>query len=190
MVMLCDQLQCTVRSVGASASDLPDLVCLHNKGNIFLYHLLTTSSHHMVSAQHYDALSSASSHFLFDQNFTVVLATPTLFWIAPADDDEFPPSSSAEELYGTMFDEGDEDESPPITYIWGANLERLTIEALVDLANPKLIARFQDDSTASAATDWATDTGAQPNTASTGWSEVDAQWASKGDLDWWRSKDT
>ena len=29
------------------------------------------SSHYMVSAQHYDALSSASSHFLSDENFGV-----------------------------------------------------------------------------------------------------------------------
>jgi len=41
-------------------------------------------------------------------------------------------------------------------------------------------------STASAVTDRATDTGAQPNTASASWSEADAQWVSKGDLDWWR----
>ena len=83
-----------------------------------------------------------------------------------------------------MFDEGDDDESLPITFVRGANLERLTIEALVDLANPKLIARFQDAPTASAVSDRAADTGAQPNTASTSWSEADAQWVSKGDLDW------
>ena len=41
------------------------------------------------------------------------------------------------------------------------------IKALVDVANPKLITRFQDVSIASAVTGWATDTGAQPNTAST-----------------------
>ena len=83
----------------------------------------------------------------------VVLATPTLQDLlnpVPADDVKFPPSASAEELYGAMFDEGDDDESLPITFVRGANLERLTIEALVDLANPKLIARFQDVSTASA----------------------------------------
>jgi hypothetical protein len=121
------------------------------------------------------------------QPSTVVLATPTLQDLlnpAPADDIEFPPSASAEELYSAMFDEGDDDESLPITFVRGANLERLTIEALVDLANPKLIARFQDAPTASAVTDRAADTGAQPNAASTSWSEADAQWASKGDLDW------
>ena len=58
------------------------------------------------------------------------------------------------------------------------------IKALIDLANPKLITRFQDVLTASAVTGQATDTGVQPNTASTSWSEADAQWASKGDLDW------
>jgi hypothetical protein len=84
-----------------------------------------------------------------------------------------------------MFDEGDDDdESLPITFVRGANLECLTIKALVDLANPKLIVRFQDVPTASAAIDRATDTGAQPNATSTSWSEADAQWASKGDLDW------
>ena len=74
--------------------------------------------------------------------------------------------------------------SLPITFVRGANLECLTIEALVDLANPKLIVRFQDVSTASAATGRATNAGAQPNAASTSWLEADAQWASKGDLDW------
>ena len=58
------------------------------------------------------------------------------------------------------------------------------IKALVDLANPKLIVRFQDVLTASAVTGQATDTGAQPNAASTSWLEADAQWALKGDLDW------
>jgi hypothetical protein len=51
-------------------------------------------------------------------------------------------------MYGrAMFDEDDEDdESPPITFVQvrGANLQRLAIENFVDLANPKLIARFQD----------------------------------------------
>jgi hypothetical protein len=37
------------------------------------------------------------------------------------------------------------------------------IEALVDLANLKLITQLQDALTASAATDWVTDTGTQPN---------------------------
>ena len=117
----------------------------------------------------------------------IVLATPTLQDLlnpAPADDIKFPPSASAKELYSTMFDEGDDDKSLPITFVRGANFKCLTIEALVDLANPKLIARFQDVSTASAVTGWATDAGAQPNAASTSWSEADAQWASKGDLDW------
>ena len=59
-----------------------------------------------------------------------------------------------------------------------------TFEALADLADLKLITRFQDVLTASAATGQATDTGTQPNAASTSWSEADAQWASKGDLDW------
>ncbi|KIM82448.1 hypothetical protein PILCRDRAFT_7841 [Piloderma croceum F 1598] len=121
------------------------------------------------------------------QPSTVVLATPTLQDLlnpAPADDIEFPPSANAKELYSAMFDKGDNDKSLPITFVQGANLECLTIEALVNLANLKLIAQFQDALTASAATNWAIDTGTQPNAASTGWSEADAQWASKGDLDW------
>jgi hypothetical protein len=56
-----------------------------------------------------------------------------------------------------MFDKGDDnDESLPITFVRGWHLEHLTIEALVDLAIPKLITRFQDVLTASAATDRAT----------------------------------
>jgi len=120
------------------------------------------------------------------QPSTVVLATPTLQDLlnpVPAND-EFPPSASAEELYGAMFDEGNDNESLPITFVQGVNLECLMIEALVGLANPKLITQFQDASTAPAVTNQVTDTGVQPNTASTSWSEADAQWALKGDLDW------
>ena len=116
-----------------------------------------------------------------------MLPTPTLQDLlnpVPADTIKFPLSASAEELYSATFDEGDDDESLPITFVRGANLERLTIEALVDLTNPRLIARFQDASAASTATDRTTNTGTQPNAASTRWSEADAQWASKGDLDW------
>ena len=29
---------------------------------------------------------------------------------------------SSKELYGTMFDEGNDDKSLPITFVWGANL--------------------------------------------------------------------
>ena len=152
---------------------------------------------HMVQLQQYWTHSFNNPNYMHKAQLVIpksqsqpshaVLATPTLQDLlnpVPADDIEFPPSVSAKELYSAMFDEGDDDESFPITFVQGANLERLTIEALVDLANLKLIARFQDVSTASAATGWATDTGVQPNAASTSWLEVDAQWASKGDLDW------
>jgi hypothetical protein len=88
---------------------------------------------------------------------------------------------NALESTSSLFDEGDDDESLPITFVWGANLKRLTIKALVDLANPKLIMWFQDALAASAVTD----TGMQPNAASTRWSEVDVQWVLKGDLDWY-----
>ena len=45
-----------------------------------------------------------------------------------------------------VYDEGDDDESSPITFVRGVNLERLAIEAFIDLANPKLILRFHADS--------------------------------------------
>ena len=54
------------------------------------------------------------------QPSTVILATPTLQDLlnpVPADNVEFPPSVSAEELYGTMFDKGDDDESLLITFV-------------------------------------------------------------------------
>jgi hypothetical protein len=60
---------------------------------------------------------------------------------------ESAPTTTAEEMYfGLVFDEGasDDDESKPITFIRGVNLEHQTIEAFIDLANLKLIARFQD----------------------------------------------
>ena len=69
-----------------------------------------------------------------------MLPTPTLQDLlnpVPADNTNLP-LSSAKELYGATFDEGDDDESLPITFIWGANLERLMIETLVNLANPKV----------------------------------------------------
>jgi hypothetical protein len=53
-------------------------------------------------------------------------------------------------FYGAVFDGGDDGESPPITFVRGFNLERLAVEAFVDLANPKLIVRFQDSSATSA----------------------------------------
>ena len=51
------------------------------------------------------------------QPSTIVLATPTLQDLlnpVPADV-EFPPSASAEDLYSTMFDEDNDDESLPIS---------------------------------------------------------------------------
>jgi hypothetical protein len=96
-------------------------------------------------------------------------------------------TSIAEEMYGAaVFDEGDDDESSPITFIRGVNLERLAIEAFVDLANPKLIVRFQDTETPTTseyAKGKQNDT--QPSKAkSSEWSAEDAKWASNGDLDW------
>ena len=194
--MLCDQSQCTVHSFGAypsvcgTASDLPNLVGSHNQTED---HLLTTSSHHMVSAQHYDALESALSHFLWwkfwnpwhwrcnelslwtyglnnpnyvhkaqltipkslSQPSMIVLLTPTLQDLlnpVSVDNVKFPPSASTEELYGTMFDDGDDNESLLITFFWGAHLKCL-IEALIDLVNPKLIVQFKDASAVLAVTD-------------------------------------
>ena len=74
--MLCDQLLqsafiwCQQLSVCGTASDLPNLACSHNQRKYFFYVHLTTSSH-MVSTQHYDALASVSSCFISDQNFGV-----------------------------------------------------------------------------------------------------------------------
>ena len=90
-------------------------------------------------------------------------------------------------MYGAVFDEGDDDESSPITFIRGVNLERLAIEAFVDLANPKLIARFQDSEFPTSAPGSAKGKGkaddSQPPRSSK-WSEEDAKWALNGDLDW------
>ena len=58
-------------------------------------------------------------------------------YTAPADDIKLPPSTSMEELYGTMFNEGDKNnESLLITFVQGANLKCPTIEALVDCVIP------------------------------------------------------
>ena len=56
-----------------------------------------------------------------------------------AADSESNDITTMEEMYGAVLDEGDDDESSPITFIRGVNLEHLAIEAFVDLANPKLI---------------------------------------------------
>jgi hypothetical protein len=127
---------------------------------------------------------------------TIVLPPPTLQDLlnpvpsadGPGDSDDhlLAPTTTAEEMYGATFDEGDDDESPPITFIRGVNLERLAIEAFVDLANPKLIVRFQDSPATSApgsAKGNANDS-QPPKARSSKWSEEDAQWASNGDLDW------
>jgi hypothetical protein len=65
------------------------------------------------------------------------------------------------------------------------NLERLAIEALIDLANPKLIVRFQDSSAASAPSAKGDTNNSQlPKATSLKWSEEDALWVLNGDLDW------
>jgi hypothetical protein len=106
----------------------------------------------------------------------------------PGDSESVP--TTADEMYGAAFDEGDDDESSPITFIRGVNLERLVIEAFVDLANPKLIKRFQNSdfpatSTFGSAKGKEKAGDSQSSKAgSSKWSEDDAQWASNGDLDW------
>jgi hypothetical protein len=128
---------------------------------------------------------------------TIVLPPPTLQdLLNPASSDHDGPGASdaptitAEEMYGATFDEGDDDESSPITFIRGVNLERLAIESFVDLSNPKLIMRFQDtDFPATSAPGSAKGKGKAndsqpPKAGSSKWSEEDAQWASNGDLDW------
>jgi hypothetical protein len=40
---------------------------------------------------------------------------------------ESAPTTTAEEMYGAVFNEGDDDESPPITFVRGVNLDRLAI---------------------------------------------------------------
>jgi hypothetical protein len=42
------------------------------------------------------------------------------------DDHLSAPSTTVEEMYGATFDEGDDNESPPIPFVQGANLECLT----------------------------------------------------------------
>jgi len=54
---------------------------------------------------------------------------------------------SLPEMCGATFDEDEDDE---ITFVRGVNLERLAIKAFIDLANPKLIMRFQDSLVTSA----------------------------------------
>ena len=79
---------------------------------------------------------------------TIVLPPPTLQDLlnpmpsmdeSLAADSESNDITTMEEMYGAVLDEGDDDESSPITFIRGVNLEHLAIEAFVDLANPKLI---------------------------------------------------
>jgi hypothetical protein len=124
---------------------------------------------------------------------TIILPPPTLQDLlnpvdGPGDSDHLssPTTTTAEEMYGAMFDEGDDDESSPITFVRGVNLERLAIEAFVDLANPKLTVRFQDSPATSApgTAKGKTNDSQPPKAKSSKWSEKDAQWASNGDLDW------
>ena len=115
------------------------------------------------------------------------LLNPVPSMDGPGDSYVSAPTTTAEEMYGATFDEGGDEESSPITFIWGVNLELLTIEAFVNLTNPKLIARFQDDSDspvtpAGSAKGKANDS-QPPKAGSSSWSDKDAQWAN-GDLDW------
>ena len=114
------------------------------------------------------------------------LLNPASSMDGPGDSSESAPTTTAEEMYGAVFDDGDDDESSPITFIRGVNLERLAIEAFVDLANVKLIARFQDSQapTTSAKGKGKADNSQPPKAISSKWSEEDAQWASNGDFDW------
>ena len=95
-------------------------------------------------------------------------------------------SSTAEEMYGAVFDEGDDDESSPITFIQGVNLERLAIGAFIDLVNPKLIKWFQDfESPMTAVKGKGKANESQlPKAKSSKWSAENAQWASNRDVDW------
>lgn len=129
---------------------------------------------------------------------TIVLPPPTLHDLlnpapsmdGPGDSNDYlsesAPTTTAEEMYGAVFDEGDDDESSPITFVRGVNLDRLAIEAFIDLANPKLILRFQDfESPVTSALGSAKGKGKADDSArSSKWSEKDAKWALDGDLDW------
>ena len=127
---------------------------------------------------------------------TIVLPPPTLQDLLnpapsmdrPGDSDDHlsAPTTTTEEMYRAIFDEGDDNKSPPITFVRGVNLERLAIKAFVDLANPKLIVRFQDSPATSAprSVKGKANDSQPPKARSSKWLEEDAQWASNGDLDW------
>lgn len=91
-------------------------------------------------------------------------------------------------LICNLSPEGDDDESSPITFVRGINLERLAIEAFIDLANPKLTARFQDSESSSISAPGSakgkTNESQPPKAKSSKWSEEDAQWASNEDIEW------
>ena len=62
---------------------------------------------------------------------TIVLPPPTLqdllnpapsHGVDSGGDADDTPAATAEEMYGAGFDDGDDDESPPITFVRGANL--------------------------------------------------------------------
>ena len=77
-------------------------------------------------------LHDTSMHFLAHHlifSLTKILESQDLLNPLPADNGEFPPSTSAKEQYGTIFDEGNDDKSLLMTFVQGANLKHLTIEA-------------------------------------------------------------
>ena len=65
----------------------------------FLYMHIGTSSHHMVSTQHYDALSSTSSRFLSDENFGIPDIENVMNNVFGSRDDGFCPSPVAEPVF-------------------------------------------------------------------------------------------
>ena len=94
----------------------------------------------MVSQKQYNTLKNASDSYLSHEDFGIrdIENVMSEIFGSECTEDEAVSWTCQEEIYGAVFDEGDDDESSPITFIRGVNLERLAIEAFVDLANPKL----------------------------------------------------
>lgn len=110
------------------------------------------------------------------QPTTITLPAPTL-------QDLLNPESSDEDLadidpYGAAFlddgDSDDENDTPVITR--SGNIERLEIDSIINLAEPKLIARFDEPSTSSAPK---ASTAKAPPKPSEKWSAANSGWANK-----------
>lgn len=110
------------------------------------------------------------------QPTSIALPAPTL------DDLLNPAPTNNNDTYEASFfeedDDSDDEDAPPVTVVRSGNVERLEIDKFINLAEPKLIARFDPPSN-SAPAQKAPTTQPQPKPTQEEWSVANSDWATK-----------